>query len=81
MTRSNGVIRPADATVFVGMLATLHTLLDWDEPDILDQLLRRLRNDLVKLGLSESDSKDDQLAAIDAMITRLRRDALGKEAA
>ncbi|WP_167045224.1 hypothetical protein [Salinibacterium sp. ZJ454] len=46
---------------------------------MIDPLLRRLRRDLVRYGLVQSDARDDLVAGIDELIVRIRKRALHEQ--
>ncbi|MFF5171425.1 hypothetical protein ACFY3U_02160 [Micromonospora sp. NPDC000089] len=84
MTESNEAnarrrLADADLEVLVGVAAHLELLSVAEEPpeEIVDALLQRLRRDMMRLGLIQSDSTEALRAAVRALNMRLRR-ALGE---
>ncbi len=76
---SVGEISWSDAAVLVGVLGHLQVIVDQDDPALIDPLLRRLRRDLVRYGLVQSDARDDLVAGIDELIVRIRKRALHEQ--
>jgi hypothetical protein len=85
MTETNepnagGRLTDADLQVLIGVAAHLELIYVTDErpEEVIDALLVRLRDDMMRLGLMETDSKAALRAAVHGLNMRMRR-ALGED--
>ncbi|MET8094170.1 hypothetical protein [Micromonospora sp. NPDC005220] len=84
MTEMNGAgtghLSEEDLKVLIGVAAHLELIFVIDEgpQEVIDALLTRLRRDLVRLSLVETDSKAELRDAVRGLNMRMRR-ALGED--
>lgn len=75
-----GRLGDEDLKVLIGVAAHLELIFVIDEgpQEVIDALLTRLRHDMVRFGLVETDSKAELRAAVRGLNMRMRR-ALGED--